>query len=617
MVVSVSGVAADPPVQAGLFPLPGGFGPDAVPFALRFTLALLLAYGVSFAIQLDSASSAGLCVAIVAQASPGMVLSKAAWRTAGTLLGGVAGIVLVAAFSQNRTMLLGVFTLWLGGCTFLAAWLRDFRSYGAVLAGYTVGIVAVGNIDTPDQAFLSALNRVAAILIGVLSMAAVNTALAPPGSFLRVVEELDRWKARVDGIAEDALHGRAVPGSTELAAHGAAILALRSEAGYASLELPGGGGRRRAAASAIAGLLGVLSAARGLAASRQQPDSPARDAFAAERRAELARQRALAADGLAGLREGRAPKDVVRLGLYQDVVGYWLNAVRTMVATGLGCAFCVVAGWPGATLLLIQQAAFTALFGMQPNPTGLAVGTAVTLPFAAAATFVIGFLLLPQASGFFLFALALAPFAFAFALVGRHRKGAGYGPGLMLYLTLLLAPANTEAFDLAGFSNNVFVQAVAVAFMVGAFEFILPVAPGRRLMRVVDSAGRDLRRTLAGRPAMRPIVTARSLRYDRLAVAQVWLGRRTPARLRVLDRLCRFAELDGALLRAAHGLRELRLPMPARTPDALAGAADAILAAGNTGTAVELAVSGLHEAAVLLRTEERALRRYGVAGHVA
>ena len=322
-------------------------------------------------------------------------------------------------------------------------------------------------------------------------------------------------------------------------------------------------------------------------------------------------------DGLQALNEGRAPREQVRLGLYQDTVGAWLNTVRTMAAVSLGCVFCVVAGWPGVTLLLIQQSAFTALFGMQPNPTAAATATGTGIPAGAAAAFVVGFVLLPSASGFIPFALALAPFAFAFALVSRHRTLGRYGPGLLLYLTLLLSPANTEAFDLAGFANNVFLQVLAVAFMVAAFRFILPVSPGRRLMRAADDMVRDLRRALDGRPKLRPIVTARSLRYDRLAAAQVWLGRRTPARLRVLDRLCQFAELEGALLRAGHGLRQLGQPFPLRDPDAMAGAAEALIASGQTGPASALAVSGLHEAAILLRAQARALRRYGVLDDVA
>jgi len=71
-----------------------GFMPDALGFATRFAAALPLAYLVAFAMRLDSASSAGLCVAIVSQASPGMAMPKMLHRVAGTLAGGLAALVI-------------------------------------------------------------------------------------------------------------------------------------------------------------------------------------------------------------------------------------------------------------------------------------------------------------------------------------------------------------------------------------------------------------------------------------------------------------------------------------------------------------------------------------------
>ncbi len=143
-----------------------GFLPDAVSFAFQFTLALLLAYLVSFAMQLEAASSAGVCVAIVMQPSLGMAASKAFYRVLGTVLGGAVALVLVSVFPQDRTMLLIAFGIWLGACTYVASLLHDFRSYGAALAGYTVAIIAILGIDDPSGSLLATLNRVAAILIG-------------------------------------------------------------------------------------------------------------------------------------------------------------------------------------------------------------------------------------------------------------------------------------------------------------------------------------------------------------------------------------------------------------------------------------------------------------------
>ena len=68
-----------------------GLLPGALPFAARTALSFLLAYYLSFALQVQAASSAGVCVAIIAQPSAGMAVSKASWRLLGTLFGGVCG----------------------------------------------------------------------------------------------------------------------------------------------------------------------------------------------------------------------------------------------------------------------------------------------------------------------------------------------------------------------------------------------------------------------------------------------------------------------------------------------------------------------------------------------
>ncbi len=249
--------------------------PDAVGFATRTTLALLLAYFVAFAVQLESASSAGLCVAIVAQPTPGMAMSKALYRVLGTILGGVVGFALVSLFPQDRTMLLAAFTLWLGACTFVAALLRDFRSYGAVLCGYTVGIIAISGIDAPDGALLATLNRVAAILLGVVSVAAVNALLSHAVAYEQLVAALRQRLSAAEALAVSALTGQDLPNEPLPAQEGASILALRTDAGHAATELPDGRARNAGAQAAIAGLLGMLSASRAIATGLRLPTDAA------------------------------------------------------------------------------------------------------------------------------------------------------------------------------------------------------------------------------------------------------------------------------------------------------------------------------------------------------
>ncbi len=624
-----------------LLPLPG-FPPDAVPFAIRTAAALLLGYFVAFALQLDTASSAGVCVAIVAQPSPGMALSKAFWRTAGTLVGGAVGLAMAAAFPQERTMLLLAFTLWLGACTFVASLLRDFRSYGAVLSGYTVGIIALSGIDTPGSAWSATLDRVAAILIGIAAVAVVNLLLARPAAYEALVAALEGHFTTVTRLAVATLERRAAPGEWASVSMGAPILALETQAIYAAAELPGGRARRDGAMAAIAGLLGMLSASRALAGEPPDPaSSPWLDAaaarlssqahpallappttpataFAAERTQDLIAQHAIVTHGLRVLKDGGQVPERVRISRHHDVVGALLSAIRTIIAVGGGCVFCIVAGWPGATLLLVQQAAFTALLGMTPNPSAAGEAMGLALVPAAIAAGVVGFMILPLTSGFVPFALVVGPAAFALVLAGRYPALQRFSGGFLLYFTLLLAPSNLESFDLSDFVNTVLVQVLAVAFMMVSFRLLLPVSRKRRLFRIADAVLSDLRATVR---RGRPFETARTnLReYDRMAQAELWSGRPTPARRAVLQRLGAMIDLDLELRRAWSGLRPdvgSGLPGPARQvartallsadPARLEAAAEALCTEpGGLQTA-----SGLHAASRLLAAERRALHHY-------
>ncbi len=606
--------------RAPLLALPG-FLPDAVGFAGRFTAALLLAYATAFFIQLDSASSAGLCVAIVTQPSAGMAMSKALYRVLGTVVGGVAGVAVVALWPQDRAMLLVAFTVWLGACTFVASLLRDFRSYGAVLSGYTVGIVALGGIDAPAGALLTALNRVAAILIGVVAVAVVNGLSTSDRSFDGLVAGLRAQVTAVGALARGVLAGGEVPDDAACIAIGAKALGMTTEASYAATELPDGRARSAGARSSIAAILGTLAASRALAFAHRNVetgDAAARDIFIAERTNDLSRQRELAEIGMRDLIVGGRAHRKVRLRRHYDLLTAARTTLRTVIAVGCGAVFCIYAGWPGATGLLVQQAAFTALLGMAANPSAAATSMALAIPIPAVLAGVIGYWVLPGVSGFVPFALVVGAAGFVLALMVRLPLLARIAPGLLLYFTLLLAPANTESFDLSGFFNNLVVQAMAVLFMVLAFRLLLPVSRRQRFMRLVIAVQHDLRRTLTRGGTMAQ-TEVQSLEVDRLAQASAWLGRATPARLAVLHRMYAFCELDIALLRAHAGLRgaapsdavtAARASLRRPRPDTLAAAAATLAHVGDP--ALREAVSGLYGASILLRSQWRALHAYGV-----
>src|ERR1700757_4899052 len=118
-------------------------------FAVRIWLAVIAALYVSFWLELEAASSAAVTVAILALPSRGDVMEKAAFRLLATVVGVAPSIAIVGLLTQSGALLLGVFAAWLAICVYAVGLLDGNRAYAAALSGYTVGIIAVQQIDNP------------------------------------------------------------------------------------------------------------------------------------------------------------------------------------------------------------------------------------------------------------------------------------------------------------------------------------------------------------------------------------------------------------------------------------------------------------------------------------
>ena len=88
-----------------------------VSFALRTWLTCILALFIAFFLQLDQPYWAGMSVWILAQATPGMTLSRSLYRIVGTVVGTAMGVVLIALFSQTPELFILALALWIGACT--------------------------------------------------------------------------------------------------------------------------------------------------------------------------------------------------------------------------------------------------------------------------------------------------------------------------------------------------------------------------------------------------------------------------------------------------------------------------------------------------------------------
>ena len=218
-------------------------------FAVRIRLGVMLALYASFWLELDTPSSAAITVAIPALPTRGQGLEKAGFRVFGTVLGVAASIAIAGLFSQTSSLILAVFSAWVGLCVYAAGMLDGNRAYAAALCCITVGLIAVQQIDSPSQVFITGVGRGAAIVVGVFAIGLVNDVLATPDYHPVLFNRLEALHRQVMDHVEGVVRGEA---ASAAAAGGLLrdIAALRPE--IASLATESSSGRARSAAARTA-----------------------------------------------------------------------------------------------------------------------------------------------------------------------------------------------------------------------------------------------------------------------------------------------------------------------------------------------------------------------------
>lgn len=148
-------------------------------FVFKCLLAFYITAWLAMVFQLEQPSTAMITVAIVMHPQSGMVLAKSFYRAIGTVAGSLCGLLLMAAFPQQRELFLFSLSLWVGVCAGGAVLYRNFMSYGFVLAGYTAAIVALPAINNPNAVFNSAVMRVSEVMLGIIVAGLISDIVLP------------------------------------------------------------------------------------------------------------------------------------------------------------------------------------------------------------------------------------------------------------------------------------------------------------------------------------------------------------------------------------------------------------------------------------------------------
>jgi len=510
--------------------------------ALRIWLAAVSALYVAFWLQLGGASSAAVTVAILALPTRGAALAKAVNRIAATFIGAAMSIVIAGLFPGERVGLLAAFILWMCVCVFVASYYRGFRAYAAVLSGYTVGIITVVNIDTPQNVFTAMTNRVAAITIGILCVTLINDLFGSPPVWPGLDRRITQVGHDVRDYARDVLNG-AKDDAERAGMLFAAITGLRDEVDIVAHDMADGRHRAAGARSVMLALVEIVQQVRLLSllergdplavtirdqclAALDGNRSEALTFLARLRDDELSRPDATVAsigqiqqalrcvdsmtqleDGLLSLREGSAPARDVRLPQRKEFFFALQNAIRIGIALSAGALFLVLAGWPASALALMITANVCALTTTMPDPSKAVVAAMVSFVLAAVSAYVVHFYFLTDSQDFIRLAIGIGPMMIFGCLLSVNPKIAGIGVTMNNIFLFLLAPSNPQSFNALSFFSECMFVAFALGVVLLASRLVWPVSELDKQRAVVRATEETLAASVTGKAYSLPALS--------------------------------------------------------------------------------------------------------------
>jgi uncharacterized membrane protein YccC len=511
-----------------------GFPVSAWTFALRTWVALMLSLYVAFWLQLENASFAAVTVGILSLQTRGQAYQKALYRLLLTAVGVIASIIIAGLFAQARDLFVIAYASWLGLCVYAGGLLDGNRAAGVVIAGFTEAFVAVVQIDSPQNIFLTGVDRGAVIAVGIVALALVNDVFLAPNLHailsgkLAAVHERARTFALaiLRGESADPIHSANLlreitgfhPDITALViessagwARGAAartaavaLVAEVSAAGaLASLSSTTLTSLRSALARALADVPGEDGSALRLHLQQrmQVGDGNPYDALFASHALNLLSQDQRAQKAIEDLKADRRPPCHVRTPIYRSRRAAARNAFRAFLAVLIAAILFTLGDWPFASFGLALVGTFVALSAVAPSPRMFVANAAVAIPIAALLAGVTQFVILDGVDQFPLLAIGMAPSVLGAALLFTlpNARISSIGILVLVYFPILLAPANPQDYNPQTYLYRSFLAITAVILVFAVLWTILPTSDDLRRRWYLTSAQQELRDLLAGR----------------------------------------------------------------------------------------------------------------------
>jgi uncharacterized membrane protein YccC len=185
-------------------------------FSGKAFCASMLALFVALSLDLPRPYWAMAAVYIVANPLAGATSSKGLFRALGTIIGASAAVFFVPLFVNAPELLCVVVAVWTGTLLFISMLDRTSRSYVFMLAGYTLPLIALPTVGSPETVFDVALARSEEIIIGITCASIVSAVLFPTSVGTVLGQRISTWLDDAGAWADEILRGEGAIPSTPL-----------------------------------------------------------------------------------------------------------------------------------------------------------------------------------------------------------------------------------------------------------------------------------------------------------------------------------------------------------------------------------------------------------------
>lgn len=535
-----------------------GFDQARLTFTLRTAAASALALVVAWALGLEHPQWSAMTVWAATQPLRGQLLEKSLFRFAGTVIGSLFGIALMAASGGAPWAIVTGLTLWIGLCAGLGNVVRGLAAYGVILAGYSAAMVVLLDTSHPQHILVLGLDRMMTVLVGAI------TALAVGWLFAATSPEQDLF-GRVHRLTARSLRDLAAQLAGSLVLTGPELRRLLADMALVEegLDAHAAGSLRsrqnvRAIRRVLIALVAVLLWMR-----RQSPASCARAdlALVLEQAADhvehghadgqvaaLRQAAALVADdpslrpvieGLVHALPAEAEADGDERAtapiLHRDWVGAREATVRAMATMALVGLTWLVTGVELGPFMLLGTAVMTSLFSTFDNPAHMMRHVFWGQIVGGIAALSVRWLVWPLAGNQADLVVMIMPFLIPGAFLMAHPRTMLMGMDYNMVLLLLSKPE----WPLTGSFGQSLTQTAAVCagplIALAAFRLLYPIDSKRRL-RILIRMMVDEVAAMATRPkaaAQRPMWRARL--YHRVLRLVRWVEKTGTNEVRAVD----------------------------------------------------------------------------------